>query len=136
DRGRDLGWVLTVRLGDERAQLDALRRLGSDSHADPQIAVQLVVGIPQLVEAFVLDQPGELGQTSRGAALPDADAETHTVGHNLTRVHAYRPILRTASLMGSFARRLRCTHCSTEFALDPLWEGCPACRREDFVYPL
>jgi threonine synthase len=38
--------------------------------------------------------------------------------------------------MGIFARRLRCTHCGTTYALDPLWEGCPACRREDFVYPL
>jgi threonine synthase len=38
--------------------------------------------------------------------------------------------------MGSFARRLRCTHCGAEFALDPLWEGCSACKRDDFVYPL
>ncbi len=38
--------------------------------------------------------------------------------------------------MGSFARRLRCTHCNQTYPLDPLWEGCPACQRADFVYPL
>lgn len=38
--------------------------------------------------------------------------------------------------MGSFARYLRCTHCGAQFGLDPLWEGCPACRRDDFVYAL
>jgi len=38
--------------------------------------------------------------------------------------------------LGSFARRLRCTYCDATYPLDPMWEGCPACRREDFVYPL
>jgi len=38
--------------------------------------------------------------------------------------------------MGTFARHLRCTHCGAQFALDQLWEGCPACRRDDFVYSL
>src|SRR5262249_51757121 len=38
--------------------------------------------------------------------------------------------------MGDFARHLRCTHCGAEYGLGPLWEGCPACRRDDFVYPL
>jgi len=38
--------------------------------------------------------------------------------------------------MGNFARSLRCTHCGVAYGLDPLWEGCAACRREDFVYPL
>ena len=32
--------------------------------------------------------------------------------------------------MGTYARGLRCTHCNAQFGLDPLWEGCPACRRE------
>jgi threonine synthase len=38
--------------------------------------------------------------------------------------------------MGTFARHLRCSHCGVRYGLEPLWEGCPACRREDFVYPL
>ena len=38
--------------------------------------------------------------------------------------------------MGSFARRLRCTYCKAAYPLEPLWEGCPSCRREDFVYPV
>jgi threonine synthase len=38
--------------------------------------------------------------------------------------------------MGTFARGLRCSHCGAAFGLDPLWEGCPACRRDDFVYTL
>jgi threonine synthase len=38
--------------------------------------------------------------------------------------------------MGSFARRLHCTHCAAEYPLDPMWAGCPACRRDNFVYPL
>ena len=38
--------------------------------------------------------------------------------------------------MGTFARGLRCSHCGAAYALDPLWEGCPACRRDDFVYSL
>jgi threonine synthase len=38
--------------------------------------------------------------------------------------------------MGNFARGLRCSHCGASYALQPLWEGCPACRREDFVYSL
>jgi threonine synthase len=38
--------------------------------------------------------------------------------------------------MGAFARRLRCTHCGAAYGLDPLWEGCLACSRADFVYPL
>ncbi|HEY1297788.1 MAG TPA: pyridoxal-phosphate dependent enzyme [Chloroflexota bacterium] len=31
---------------------------------------------------------------------------------------------------------MRCSHCGATFGLDPLWEGCPACRRDDFVYTL
>jgi threonine synthase len=27
-------------------------------------------------------------------------------------------------------------NCGAQYALDPLWEGCPACRRDDFVYSL
>jgi threonine synthase len=38
--------------------------------------------------------------------------------------------------MGTFARGLRCSHCGATYGLDPLWEGCPACRRDDFVYTL
>src|SRR5438105_1529699 len=38
--------------------------------------------------------------------------------------------------MGTFARGLRCSHCGASYDLDPLWEGCPQCRREDFVYSL
>lgn len=38
--------------------------------------------------------------------------------------------------MGSLARHLRCMFCKAEYPLEPMWEGCPACRREDFVYPV
>jgi threonine synthase len=38
--------------------------------------------------------------------------------------------------MGDFARRLRCAHCAAEYGLDPMWSGCPACQRDDFVYSL
>jgi threonine synthase len=38
--------------------------------------------------------------------------------------------------MGRFARGLRCTFCAAEYPLDTMWAGCPACQREDFVYPL
>ncbi|PYO39781.1 MAG: hypothetical protein DMD33_19520 [Gemmatimonadetes bacterium] len=38
--------------------------------------------------------------------------------------------------MGTFARGLRCIHCGAHYGLDAMWEGCPVCRREDFVYPL
>src|SRR5579859_3328490 len=44
--------------------------------------------------------------------------------------------LRCTPGMGHFARGLRCMHCGAQYALDPLWEGCPACRRDDFVYSL
>lgn len=27
-------------------------------------------------------------------------------------------------------------NCAAQYALDPLWEGCPACRRDDFIYSL
>lgn len=38
--------------------------------------------------------------------------------------------------MGRFARGLRCTFCAAEYPLEGLWSGCPACRRQEFVYPL
>ena len=38
--------------------------------------------------------------------------------------------------MDSRATGLRCTYCSAAYPLDPVWAGCPACVREDFVYPV
>src|SRR6266540_2102244 len=91
DGRRDERGVLRVRLGNEGPELDTLGVQRRHGQPDQHVAVQLVVGVPDLVEALLLGQPNQHAEALACQSLPQSDAESR-----LTQSAASYPLLLRA----------------------------------------